>query len=109
MARSDLDDFFHIEPTKTPVGAREHFRITSVIWIVVLVIVLSVAGYCWLSAGVTYAVVSHLRGRKPGAVEILVQSLRAVSRLVLLALIDIIPILGMLVFMVAIAWLYVVY
>jgi hypothetical protein len=88
----------------------------SMVWAMVLIIVFSVAGYCWLSVGVTYAVVSHLRGRRAGGIEILVQSLRAVPRLVLLALvvitafilmafINIIPFLGMLIFMIGVSWL----
>ena len=91
-----------------------------VLWIVLLVVIVSIGGYCWISAGITYGVVAHLRGRKAGWKEILVQSFAAVPRLVLLALlvavafmvaalINFIPILGTLVFLFGGLWLFVIY
>ena len=47
----------------------------------------STVTYCWLSAGVTFGVVSTLRGSNPGGVEVLVRSLRSVPRLILLVLV----------------------
>jgi len=87
---------------------------------VLVVSVVSMVTYLWLSAGVTYGVVSHLRGRKAGGIEILVRSLSSVPSLLLLTLVVIvafailfllnfIPILGTIAFSVLAVWLYTVY
>ncbi|MBC6440051.1 MAG: hypothetical protein GDA49_06510 [Rhodospirillales bacterium] len=76
----------------------------------------------WISAGVTYGVVSHLRGRSAGGTEILVRSLSSVPRLLLLVLVaipvvivlillniillNVIPVLGAIAFVVIVFWLY---
>lgn len=86
----------------------------GVVWILDLV------GFCWLSAGVSYAVVSDLRGRNASAVEVLGRSMGAVPRLLLLFLIlfivwvggvllAFIPLIGALIVVGLSAWLYVVY
>lgn len=82
--------------------------------------ILDLVGFCWLSAGVSYAVVSDLRGRNASAVEVLGRSMGAVPRLLLLFLILLIvwvggvllafiPLIGALIVVGLSAWLYVVY
>ena len=80
--------------------------------------VASIIGYLWLSAGVSYGVVSWLRGRKAGGVEILLRSLGHVPGLLALAVVVVafvailfafawfVPVVGPIVFLVVGAYLY---
>ena len=86
-------------------------------WIAPIGFLLLIGASFWLSAGVTYGVVSSLRGRLAGSVEIVVQSLRSVPTLLLLtligglamipiALIALIPFLGFFVILGLGIWLF---
>ncbi len=84
-------------------------------------VVVSAIAWLWLSAGVTYGVVSHLRGRGAGGVEILLRSLSFVPNLLLLTLVVVatagilfavalvVPVVGAIVFFVGGVWLYTVF
>lgn len=82
--------------------------------------ILNFVGFCWLSAGVTYAVVSDLRGQRASTSEIFGRSLASVPRLLLLfliigiislgvALLMLIPFLGFFLAVGISVWLYVIY
>tara|TARA_Y100001960_G_scaffold259740_1_gene279797 strand:- start:137 stop:967 length:831 start_codon:yes stop_codon:yes gene_type:complete len=89
-------------------------------WGLLAVTIVSVATYLWLSAGVTYGVVSYLRGRQAGSVEILCQSVKSVPSLLLLtlmaiavflvlAVLNFVPILGTIAFVAIGTWLYAIF
>ena len=82
--------------------------------------ILDFIGFCWLSAGVTYSVVSDLRGNRASAGEIFARSLAALPRLIwfflvvtlfalVVSLLTLFPLLGVFVALALFIWLYVIY